>query len=90
VVTGYTYEVWKANKLIGTVYLMSPVQGKFVEFPELSSLKQPYNQKPKIIHVPVDRRIEKINYCQAVITTILNVSKKSKRQIKIILGGQKW
>ena len=86
----FEYELWNGKKVVGTVGSSHPFYGNYVLFPELAMFKQPYNQKPKQIKVPIIRRLISDDGINIHFRVCLDVRRKSKRQIKIISEGQKF
>jgi hypothetical protein len=84
-ITGYTYELWNGSKVLGEITLISPVIGKYCLFYEKSILKQKYGQCAKFIKVPICGRIIEKTYKDYTYRICLDIRKKSKRQINIIL-----
>jgi hypothetical protein len=79
-----TYELWKGEQVVGHYYSTSPVMGTTLIIPEISSLKQPYDQKIKEIHIPISWRHVSDDGVTMTFKRVLDVTKKSKRQIRII------
>lgn len=83
--TGFCYPLWNGKKIVGHYYSPDPIWGDFIEFPEISILKQPYVLKPKSIKVPIYRSWSDDGMVIKA-TRMLDVRKKSNRQIAIILS----
>lgn len=76
----FTYRMYRRETLVGLFTTRAPLYGKAVVIPELSALKEPYNTKMLSICVPLKiLQVEHDTY-----KIVLDVSRKSKRQIDII------
>ena len=82
----YTYELWNGKKVVGTVTMFTEACGKYMIFCEQSILKQMYSRKTKEIKVPIAYRFISDDGVDHVMRKVLDVRKKSKRQIEIIKG----
>lgn len=83
---GYTYEVWNGKKVIGRYNISSSILGRFLIVPEVSIFKQSYYKKATYIRVPVIYQFVSDNGIEVTYKRVLDVRKKSKRQIKILIG----
>ncbi len=84
--TKYTYELWNGKKVVGTVTLFTMALGKYMVFYDQSILKQMYGSKTKEIKVPIAYRFISDDGIDNVMRKVLDVRRKSKRQIAIIKG----
>lgn len=82
----YSYELWNGKKSIGKYNTVSPLNGKSLHVYEMSTLKQFYSSKPKIIDVPIIYRCILDDGVDYTFRRCLDVRRKSKRQIEIICG----
>lgn len=83
-ITGYKYELWDGKKVIGYHQSFSLYSGKYLVIPELSEFKRPYNRKLKEFKVPIIMRIVSNSGIDVHLRTVLDVRRKSRRQIKIL------
>ena len=82
------YEIRKKNEVVGYFHTLFKIGGPFLEVPEHSVLKQPFNQKPKAVRVPIKRRIVSDDGVDVVIRTYLDATRKSDRQIEVLKQGR--
>lgn len=82
------YPVYKGNKLIGYYTTYLPLMGIKAFFYETSFLKQRYDRKIKYIEVPIRSKVIFDNHVEKHYTLYLDVTRKSKRQIDIILNNR--
>lgn len=88
-VVGYTYELWDGKKVVGTVTLHRPLlMGHAVDFPVYSTFKQRYNGPYKTIRVPIVYRTVEDNGIDIVLRKVLDVKRKSKEQIALIMKNR--
>jgi hypothetical protein len=81
----YSYPVWNGKKILGYYSSMSPIYGKVLVMPTLSTLKQSYDRKLETIYFPmIYRSLD--NGVTITTTRTIDVRKKSKRQISILMG----
>jgi hypothetical protein len=84
---GYQYELWDGKNCRGYYYSHFLLRGNYLVVPLYSEYKRPYKyQGIKDLKVPISFRVvldDGINYH---IKTVLDVRRKSERQIKL-LGG---
>lgn len=73
----YAYDVWDGKKVIGHFHSGSPIHGKFVAIPQTG--------KPWDIFIPIIWREIPGTPIERVFRVTLDVRRKSKRQIAIIL-----
>lgn len=83
--TGYTYEVWKGDKQIGTFYNTCLLMGPHFIFPTVPLIKEAYNSPCEYIKVPLKIRVISNNGIECTTRVVLDVTKKSARQIKLLL-----
>lgn len=81
----YSYELWNGKSVLGYYSTLFIIMGKSITIYEESALKQIYGQKMKIIEVPLTIRCVKNDGIECTYRTVLDVRKKSKRQINILL-----
>jgi hypothetical protein len=86
VITGYSYELWDGEKVLGHYQSLFPIYSNHLVVPELTTLKQPYSKKVRQIKVPVTSRIISDTKVDIHIRIVLDVRRKSKRQIQILKG----
>lgn len=85
-ITGYSYDVWDGRSVVGQYWSLHQIQGEYLELCEVPTLKQVYGRKIKTIKIPIVC-VESFNDgVEFRFRFSLDVRKKSKRQIKIILG----
>lgn len=81
----YIYKLWNGgDDYVGEVTSITPFLGKYANFAEYSTLKQPYGITMKFIEVPIHLLISD-NGVTITQTRVLDVRRKSPRQIKLIL-----
>jgi hypothetical protein len=85
--TDYVYELWNGKAVVGFYKSSSPIYGKSVHIFETSILKEIYGRKTKMIAIPTMFRIVSTTYQDQTIRMVLDVRRKSKRQLQIITGG---
>jgi len=81
---GFNYELWDGKKCIGHFYSNYPLYGKYLVLPEASVLKHQYGRPWKEIKIPIITRHLKDDGIDYTIRRVLDIRKKSKRQIEII------
>ena len=81
----YVYELWNGKKVIGTVNFFGPILGTKAVFPTISEFKRQYGRNYETIEVPLMYLSQSISYREYSVKTVLDVRKKSKRQIKLLL-----
>lgn len=86
---GYTYEIRKSNKIIGYKTLIEPVRGLFLVIPAESIFKQKYGRRYEHIKIPIGYEIKDDGVTVST-TRFLDVSRKSQRQIDLILGKKRY
>lgn len=81
--TNYIYRLMNKGVQVGTFALTEPIQGKSLTVFEIRVFKQPYSKVPKTINIPIGYIVSDDG---VTITTerVLDVSKKSQRQIDIL------
>lgn len=89
-VTGYTYELWDGKEVIGHFFSLHQIYGLYLVVPTVSTLKQSYYKKSEEIKVPILHRVIYDNGVDITIRKVLDVRKKSKRQIEILKQGNKY
>lgn len=85
-ITGYQYELWNGKEVVGHYHSVERVVGSQLHVFTGSVLKQKYGVKPKTIIVPITTRIISDDGMDVHLRVVLDVRRKSKRQINI-LGG---
>lgn len=80
----YLYELWNGKEVVGHYGSIWPLMGTHIRIFEMSELKQPYGVKPKSIECPISYRIVSDNKIDRVMRTVIDVRRKSKRQIEIL------
>lgn len=83
----YKYELWDGRKVVGYYYSMCSIRGKFVSVSEVSELKRGYGHRYDTIDVPVITRIVSQTATDTTFRVVLDVRKKSRRQIDILKSG---
>ena len=85
--TSYRYELWNGKKVVGYYDCYSQILGHHVVVWEESTLKQSYYKKARSILVPLTCRVIVSNHSDTLVRTVLDVRRKSKRQIALLQGG---
>lgn len=85
--TYYNYELWNGEKILGYYSATFPIRGKFLFVRPVSTFKQLYDIKPEIIKVPIITRVVSTTATDVHSRIVLDVRKKSKRQIGILMRG---
>lgn len=80
----YVYELWNGKEVVGFYRVLLPLQGKELYVPEFSMLKEPYGASRSVIKVPITWRIISRTHCDVTFRTVLDVRRKSARQIEIL------
>lgn len=80
----YKYELWNGSKVLGYYTRLSPLTGQMLVAPEMSTLKQSYSEKYRVIRVPIWSRIVFHDGIDITYRIYLDVRRKSKRQIDIL------
>jgi len=83
--TSYSYELWDGKKVVGHFNASFPLCGAHVVVPEVSTLKQRYGTRVKYIKVPMATRVVSDNGVDRLIRLVLDVRKKSNRQIRVLI-----
>ncbi len=86
-VTGYNYELWNGREVVGVYNSMSPLFGDYLVVPQLSIYKQPYNRKMKLDKFNLEARYIKVSHSDTLIRIVIDVRRKSKRQIERLCKG---
>jgi hypothetical protein len=86
--TGYSYELWNGKAVVGHFNTFTPLYGKFLVIPSIPLLKQPYGKKIVEVCVPVTTRFVSDDGVDIVVRRVLDVRKKSKKQIEILKKGR--
>lgn len=87
-VHGYTYGIWDGKTIIGQFNTFFPLYGRNVLIPYVSLLKQLYGKKYQSITVPIHYLTED-DGVKVVMTRVLDVRKKSRRQKAHICDNKK-
>lgn len=80
----YTYDLKKGNKIIGFVTFSYPLHGKYVVISEVSKCKNKYIKTHRF---PIKIELAHDDGVDIIYTRVINVSKKSKRQIELLTNG---
>lgn len=84
-VMGYRYDLWNGKEIVGTHYRSSPIlYGRNIVLDEVPIFKQLYGKRQKTIVVPVYYQEVSDDGVTITIRRVLDVRKKSKRQIEIL------
>lgn len=85
--SSFVYELWKNDKCVGLMNVGFEIHGSHIVIPYYSMLKEPYDYTGvRDIKIPVKYIAKKINHSDTLIKTVLDVSKKSKRQINLLIA----
>jgi len=85
--TEYKYELWNGKEVVGYFYSTFTLFGRYVHIPETSVFKQSYYTETKSITVPLIERVVSQTATDRLTRVVLDVRRKSKRQIEIISRG---
>ncbi len=85
-ITGYSYDVWNGKEVIGHYFSMFRLSGTHIVIPAVSPFKESYFRKPEMIKIPLIPRMIYDDGVEIRYRITMDVRKKSKRQINIILG----
>lgn len=85
-ILGYDYDLWDGKKVIGTMHSFFALKGGSISMPEVSALKQSYYAEPKTISCPIFIRTVSDDGVTITAKRTIDVRKKSKRQIKILMS----
>ena len=80
----FFYELWDGKAVVGIYSSRYKLAGDHIIIYEISILKQKYNSKPKVIKVPLLIRQVNNDGIDFNYRLVLDVKKKSKRQIRIL------
>lgn len=83
----YQYELWNGKKVVGTYTTPYRLMGLHTLVSEHSTLKQFYRQKLKVIKVPIITRIILDDGVDITVRRCLDVRRKSKRQLELLIKG---
>lgn len=86
-IRNYIYELRKSGTVVGRISLLHPLFGTCAVFPMVSVFKASYARRIETVTVPIQHVLISDDHVDAHHRTVLNVTKKSKRQIKAILDG---
>lgn len=89
-ITGYTYRLMKKNKHVGNYHSLYPLRGESITQREISRFRQKYGQRVKYIKCPLKLIFVKDDGVLITWERVIDVTKKSKRQIDILKEGHKW
>lgn len=84
---GYSYPVWDGKQIIGHRNFQFRLMGKAVVIPTVSELKRIYNKRYEEIIFPISYLSED-DGITIKMTRVIDVRRKSQRQIKILLGDK--
>lgn len=82
--TTYSYEIWDGKQVLGHFVSLHLMRGKSVFSQETSILKASYGRKLKTIEIPITIRIVFDDGIDTMTRVVLDVRRKSKRQIDIL------
>lgn len=82
--TIYSYELWNGKEVVGYFNALFRVQGTHVIIPTISEYKREYGRTCEKIKVPISSRVLYYNGIDTYTRIVLDVRKKSQRQIDII------
>lgn len=80
----YNYELWNGKKVLGYYSSIHQLCGNRMVVYETSTLKQSYKSYPKTFEIPITTRIVSYDGIDMLSRIVLDVRKKSKRQIDIM------
>lgn len=80
----YAYELWNGKEVIGEVTSRYRFNGKTVFVPTVSAFKEHYNKTYKHIQIPIIVRCVYNDGITITLRSVLDVRRKSKRQIELI------
>lgn len=80
----YKYELWTRKKQVGVFNTTSELFGNSLIVYESPLFKQPYGKKIKTIEFPLRTRVVFSKGPDMLIRKVIDVSRKSKRQIGIL------
>jgi hypothetical protein len=83
---GFVYDLWNGKEVVGQYNATFPLAGDYIIVQETSAFKQFYSQKPKVIRVPLVFLVKQDDGVEIVFRKVLDVRRKSKRQIDILRG----
>lgn len=82
----YAYELWNGREVVGYYSSQFKIKGAFLIVPTISVFKQKYGSKVKEIKVPMTTRNIFNNGIDVHIRIVLDVKRKSKNQIRFLMG----
>jgi hypothetical protein len=85
----YEYELWNGKKVVGYHLSLFPLIGRKLVIYETNVFKEKYANASKTFTVPITFRVVYITQTECLTRIILDVRRKSKRQIEIIIGASK-
>lgn len=81
-------ELWNGKKVVGYIFTSTQLLGKGLSFYISPGIfKEVYQKKYETIFLPLDHRIIFNDGVDFTYRAFFNVSKKSKRQIKLLLNA---
>lgn len=86
-IKNYRYELWSGKKAVGYYDAFAPILGNHLIVPEDSIFKRGYRKKRATIKVPIMSVAISDDGIDLVIRRVLDVSRKSHRQIEILTRG---
>lgn len=89
--TFYDYPIWNGKEVVGFFRCSTRLSGRTVVVMETPNLKQKYSERPKTISVPLSTRILNDDGVRYTVEIVLDVRRKSKRQVDILMRrGGSW
>lgn len=82
----FKYELWNGQECLGYFSTCFPLRGVHLVVPEVPEFKAKYRRKRKVISVPIINRVVSDNGVDLVLRKVLDVRRKSKRQIGLLKG----
>jgi len=79
-----SYELWNGKESVGYCRISGELLGKYVLIYSVSAYKQLYSRRAETIQVPISYRVVEKTGADTLLRTVLDVRKKSKRQIELL------
>lgn len=80
----YHYELWNGKRVLGYYRTLFPLRGTSLTICETSILESSSNKKLRTFSVPFGLRVISDDGMDRTVRTVLDVRRKSKRQISIL------
>lgn len=82
----YFYDLWNGKETVGQLRTTTPIRGRSITVSEVSIFKLPYGTNPKTITCPIDVITTSDDGVTIIMKRVINVRRKSKRQIALLKG----